>query len=84
MKWITESCYRCPLDLGLLSIHQGIKFGKKIRLDDLKSHWKGVVRAFKRIQHGEKVGEVLIPHVYKHKEILKECCQTRKKFLKLD
>ena len=84
MKWIIESCYMCPLDLGLICVHQGIEFGEKRRLDDLKSHWKGVVRAFKRSQHGENTEEVLIAHVYKCKDILKECFQTNKKILKLD
>lgn len=44
---------------------------------DLKSHWKGVVKAFKRIQRGEKVENVIIAHVYEHKDILKDYFSQR-------
>jgi hypothetical protein len=45
---------------------------KKRRLDDLKTHWICVVRAFTRRQPGENVENVLIAHVYEHRDILKE------------
>jgi hypothetical protein len=53
---------------------------KKRRLDDLKTHWKGVVRAFKRRQQGEKVEKVLIAHVYEHRDILKESFSNQENF----
>ena len=53
---------------------------KKRRLDDLKCHWKGVVRAFKRSQQGEKVEKVIIAHVYYRKDILKESVSKIRKF----
>ena len=55
-------------------------WAKKRRLDDLKSHWKGVVRAFKQSQQGEKVEKVLIAHVYDRKDILKESVAKQENF----
>jgi hypothetical protein len=55
-------------------------WAKKRRLDDLKCHWKGVVRAFKRSQQGEKVEKVLIAHVYDRKDILKESVAKQENF----
>ena len=51
---------------------------KRRRLDDLKSHWEGLVKAFKRSQSGEKVEKVLIAHVYECKDILKEFVSQQK------
>lgn len=59
-------------------------WGKRRRLDDFKSHWKGVVQAFKRGQRGEKVEKVLIAHVYECKDIFKESVSQFFFFLKLD
>lgn len=55
-------------------------WAKKRRLDNLKCHWKGVVRAFKRSQHGEKAEKVLIAHVCDHKDILKEFVAKQENF----
>ena len=55
-------------------------WAKKRRLDNLKSHWKGVVRDFKRSQQGEKVDKVLIAHVYERKDILKEFVAKQENF----
>jgi hypothetical protein len=55
-------------------------WAKKRRLDDLKTHWKGVVREFKRRQQGEKVEKVLIAHVYERKDILKESISKQENF----
>ena len=55
-------------------------WAKKRRLDNLQSHWKGVVRAFKRSQQGEKVEKVLIAHVYERKDILKESVAKQDNF----
>ena len=55
-------------------------WAKKRRLNDLKCHWKGVVRAFKQSQQGEKVEKVLIAHVYDHKDILKESVSKQENF----
>ena len=53
-------------------------WAKRRRLDDLKSHWKGIIKAFKRSQSGEKVEKVPIAHVYEHKDILKESVSQQK------
>ena len=59
-------------------------WAKTRTLDDLKSHWKGIVKSFKTSQSGENVEKVLITHVYECKDILKEFVSQQKKFLKLD
>ena len=55
-------------------------WAKKRRLDNLKSHWKGVVSDFKQSQQGEKVEKVLIAHVYERKDILKEYVSKQANF----
>ena len=66
--------------LGYFATIKESNLGKKRRLDDLKSHWKGVVRASKQSQRGEKVEKVLIAHVYEHKDILKESVAKQENF----
>ena len=66
--------------LGYFATIKEPNLGKKRRLDNLQSHWKGVVRAFKRSQQGEKVEKGLIDHVYECKDILKESVAKQDNF----
>jgi len=66
--------------LGYFATIKESNLGKKIRLDDLKCHWKGVVREFKQSQRGEKVEKVIIAHMYDRKDILKELVAKQEKF----
>lgn len=67
-NWISESYSISDWVLMKPSTRGRFKVNKK-QVDDRSKHWKGRIKSFRRHPQKPSVIEVLVQHVYMHKEI---------------
>ena len=62
----------------------GIHGVKKRCLQDIKIHWKGMVKGFRMSNGEQKVEMIQVAHVYDFREISKEKASIQPNFPKID